>query len=282
METNIFYLITQFWHENEQKPFSPRETQLYFYLLAEHNRQRRQNPFGSSTRRITSSLGFSKQTLSRLRKKLQGRGLLVYEKGKNQSTVPRYMLILNPQSSNTGPQDGTQDGTPTSRGSITDTQNGTQDGTPKPQGSITDPQDGTIIKSNKSNNIINNIYIEKNLSLEEIKARLLNDTQWKGKVRELARARGFDVDEKRVGEWLEEFFLYLQTCGTQTKSIGEAQRYFVNWMIKRVNVYSKPSNGNAGRSGAPSGYRVGVKLTDNSLDKFKDIKGWESFTINDD
>ena len=115
------------------------------------------------------------------------------------------------------------------------------------------------------------------MSLEEIKARLLNNTQWKGKVRELARARGFDVDEKRVGEWLEEFFLYLQTCGTQTKSIGEAQRYFVNWMIKRANVDSKPSNGNAGRSGAPSGYHVGVKLTDNSLDKFKDIKGWESF-----
>ena len=259
METNIFYLITQFWHENEQKPFSSRETQLYFYLLAEHNRQRRQNPFGCSTRRLTSSLGFSKQTLSRLRKNLQGRGLLVYEKGKNQSAVPRYLLILNPQSSNTDPQDGTQDGTPTS------------------QGSITDPQDGTIIKSNKSNIINNNIYKEKNLSLEEIKARLLNDTQWKGKVRELARARGFDVDEKRGGEWLEEFFLYLQTCGTQTKSIGEAQRYFVNWMIKRANVDSKPSNGNVGRSGAPSGYRVGVKLTDNSLDKFKDIKGWESF-----
>ena len=254
METNIFYLITQFWHENEQQPFSSRETQLYFYLLAEHNRQRRQNPFSCSTRRITSSLGFSRQTLSRLRKNLQGRGLLVYEKGKNQSTVPRYILILNPQSSNTGPQDGT----------------------PMPRCSNTDPQDGTIIKSNKSN-IINNIYKEKFLSLEEIKARLLNDTQWKGKVRELARARGFDVDEKRVGEWLEEFFLYLQTCGTQTKSIGEAQRYFVNWMIKRANVDSKPSNGNVGRSGAPSGYRVGVKLTDNSLDKFKGITGWESF-----
>ena len=282
METNIFYLMTQFWHENEQQPFSSRETQLYFYLLAEHNRQRRQNPFGCSTRRITSSLGLSKQTLSRLRKKLQERGLLVYEKGKNQSAVPRYMLILNPQSSNTDPQDGTQDGTPMSRSSNTDTQNGTQDGTPKPQGSITDPQDGTIIKSNKSNIIINNIYKEKFLSLEELKAWLLNDTQWKGKVKELARARGFDVDEKRVGGWLEEFFLYLQTCGTQTKSIGEAQRYFVNWMIKRANVDSKPSNGNAGRSGAPSGYRVGVKLTDNSLDKFKGITGWESFTINDD
>ena len=259
METNIFYLITQFWHENEQKPFSPRETQLYFYLLAEHNRQRRQNPFGCSTRRITSSLGLSRKTLCILREKLRARGLLIYEKGKSSSSVPKYSLILNSQCF------------------ATDTQKETLKETGNSQCFAADTQKETIIKSNKSN-INNNIYKEKFLSLEEIKARLLNDTQWKGKVRELARARGFDVDEKRVGGWLEEFFLYLQTCGTQTKSIGEAQRYFVNWMIKRANVDSKPSNGNAGRSGAPSGYRVGVKLTDNSLDKFKDIKGWESFT----
>ena len=55
--------------------------------------------------------------------------------------------------------------------------------------------------------------------MEEIKARLLNDTQWKGKVKELARARGFDVDEKRVGGWLEEFNFGLYPSGGVRKAV---------------------------------------------------------------
>ena len=81
MEVSPFDYMKQFWRENEVQMFSAKETQLYFFFLSESNRLYWRNPFGCSTQRITNNLGISRQTLCRLRKKLQDRGLI---RGKEQ------------------------------------------------------------------------------------------------------------------------------------------------------------------------------------------------------
>lgn len=252
METGTFHLMTHFWRENDNQTFSAKEVQLYFFLLAEYNRLHRQNPFACSTQRITNSLGISRHTLCRLREKLQTRGLLVYEEGKNLSAVPCYTLLSKSQCANSNTQDSTQDDTQRSQCANTDTQE--------------DTQDGTIIKRDKRNNSSTTIK-EELLSLEELHVRLLSDAEWLMRVGELASKQGIDAGEKRIHERLDEFFLYLQTCGTLTKTLSDAQRHFVNWLMKRANGTTMH------RKALPAD-RVGVKLEDNSPEKFKNISGW--------
>ena len=126
MGARSFDYMGQFWRENEMQMFSAKETQLYFFLLAECNRRYWQVPFGCSTQRITNNLGISRQTLCRLRKKLQGRGLIAYEEGKNNSSVPGYVLLIKPDCQ-------------TAQQNVT--ANGTQDGT------ASGTEDGTIINN---------------------------------------------------------------------------------------------------------------------------------------
>ena len=110
MEGSIFNLMSHFWRENEKHLFSAKEAQLYFFLLSEYYRLRRENPYLCSTQRITNNLGISRQTLIRLREKLQVRGLLTYKEGKNLSATPCYSLLL--KSDNLiEPRNGVQDGT---------------------------------------------------------------------------------------------------------------------------------------------------------------------------
>ena len=73
MRVRSYDYMGQFWRENEIQMFSAKETQLYFFLLAECRRRCWLVPFGCSTQRITNNLGISRQTLCRLRKKLQDR-----------------------------------------------------------------------------------------------------------------------------------------------------------------------------------------------------------------
>ena len=264
MEASAFYFMTQFWRENETLLFSAKETQLYFFLLAEYNRLHRQNPFACSTQRIINCLGISRHTLCRLRETLQARGLIRYEEGRNLSAMPRYTLLTASQCANADTQDGTQDGTQNLQCANADTQDGTQNSQCANADTQDGTQDGTIIKRDKKNN--STIINEELLSLEELHARLLRDAEWLARVGALAAKHGIDAGEKKMRERLDEFFLYLQTCGTQTKTLGDTQRHFVNWLVKRAA-------GTSDRRQLPPRC-VGVKLTDNSPDKFKDVKGW--------
>ena len=206
----------QFWRENEMQMFSAKETQLYFFLLAEYNRRHWQNPFGCSTQRIANNLGISRQTLCRLREKLQARGLIAYE-------------------------------------------NGTPDGT----ANVT--ADGTIIKTH--NNKSFNSNKEKLLPLDELQSLLRSDCEWLDNVKGYANKQGIELDETRMQEMLAEFFLYLQTCGISSKTTTDTQRHFVNWLMKKGN------NRSNGQKTLPAS-QIGVKLTDDSPDKFKNISEW--------
>ena len=235
--------MRQFWRENEMQMFSAKETQLYFFLLAEYNRRYWQNPFGCSTQRITNNLGISRQTLCRLREKLKVRGLIAYEEGKNNSSIPGYTLLIKPDNR-------------TTLSNVT--ANGTQDGT----ASVT--ADGTIIKTyNKS--ITSNQ--EEFFPLNKLKSLLCSDCKWLEDVREYANKQGMKLNEANVQDMLTEFFLYLQTCGTQSKTVTDAQRHFVNWLMKKGNSRSNERK-------MLTAQQIGVKLTDNSPDKFKDTSEW--------
>ena len=75
------------------------------------------------------------------------------------------------------------------------------------------------------------------------------------------------LNEANMQDMLAEFFLYLQTCGIQSKTVTDAQRHFVNWLMKKGN-----SRNNVQKTLPAS--QIGVKLTDNSPDKFKDTSEW--------
>ena len=241
MEARAFEYLKHFWKENEVRMFSARETQLYFFLLEDCNRLYWRNPFGCSTLRITNNLGISRQTLCRLRESLQERGLITYQEGKNESAVPGYTLLIKPDERIV--------------------QNGTQDGTPN----VT--QDGTIIKTYKTKDNISIIPKGKLLPLDSLQNILCGDKGWLNHVEEYLGRLGLKMDAANIREKVEEFFLFLQTNGTKSKSVTDAQKHFVNWLLKKEN-----NKGN--RQESLSSQRVGVKLTDNSPDKFKNISGW--------
>lgn len=240
---NLDYM-KQFWQENEIQIFSAKAVQLYFFFLAECNRQYWRNPFGCSTLRITNTLGISRQTLCRVRQNLQERGLITYKGGKNDSSIPSYTLIIK------------SDGQIASNVTADGTQNGTANGT----------QDGTIIKTYKIEDNIS-IYNSELLPLDKLQNLLSTDREWFYRVREYANKQKIVLDIDRIEAQLREFFLYLSTTSAQSKSIADTQRYFVNWLVKKESHKGykfKPQ----------SSHQVGVKLTDDNPDKFKDITGW--------
>ena len=243
MEARTLDYMRQFWRENEMQMFSAKETQLYFFLLAEYNRRYWQNPFGCSTQRITNNLGISRQTLCRLREKLKERGLIAYEEGKNNSSIPGYTLLIKPDNR-------------TTLSNVT--ANGTQDET----ASVT--ADGTIIRTYNKSITFNQ---EKLFPLNKLKSLLRSDCKWLEDVREYANKLGMKLNEANTQDMLAEFFLYLQTCGILSKTVTDAQRHFVNWLMKKGN------NRSNGQKTLPAS-QIGVKLTDNSPDKFKDTSEW--------
>ncbi len=250
MEANSFDYMRQFWRENEIQLFSAKETQLYFFFLAECNRLYWRNPFGCSTQRITNNLGISRQTLCRLRKRLQDRGLIAYQEGKNNSSTPEYTLLMKADNR-------------VARLNVT--LNGTQDGTQDGTANVT--QDGTIIKTYKTENNISVIDKEELLPLNQLQNHLSGNKAWLCSVKEYIGKQGVELDAAYIEKQLEAFFLYLQTSGASPKSEADTQRHFVNWLIKRENKRESK------QKQLPS-LQVGVKLTDNNPNKFKDISGW--------
>lgn len=103
--------------------------------------------------------------------------------------------------------------------------------------------------------------------LERLRAILCEDHDWQGNVREYADKQGIGLDRTALQELLGEFFLYLQTCGTLSKTVPDTQRHFVNWLVKKRNVKERKNKQLPAK-------QTGVMLKDNSPDKFKDITGW--------
>ena len=103
--------------------------------------------------------------------------------------------------------------------------------------------------------------------LDELQSLLRNDYEWLGNVKGYAKKHGIELNETKTLDMLAEFFLYLQTCGIRSKTIADTQRHFVNWLMKKGN------NRSNGQKTLPAS-QIGVKLTDDSPNKFKDTSEW--------
>ncbi|MFD1874287.1 hypothetical protein [Hymenobacter bucti] len=85
---DYFKLMSRFWQLNTQVHFTPSETTLYHFLLAECNRLGWKNPFGYTNGALCAGIGISEKTLISARTKLQQHGLLFFKSGhKNCPTV---------------------------------------------------------------------------------------------------------------------------------------------------------------------------------------------------
>ena len=80
--------FNQFWRFNEVKPLTPCEAQLYFFLLDVWNRGRRSDWFECKTSTIENGLEMNKMTITRCRKNLQDRGLILFKSGKTKGKYP--------------------------------------------------------------------------------------------------------------------------------------------------------------------------------------------------
>lgn len=158
-----------FWQENEMQMFSAKETQLYFFLLAEYNRRHWQNPFGCSTQQIVNNLGISRQTPCRLGEKPQARGPITYKENKNNSSIPGYTLLLKSDNR-------------------TALLNVTVNGTPDRTTNVT--ADRTIIKKYSNKSIISNNK-EKLFPLDKLK-KLHSDYEWQDNLKGYANKQGIE------------------------------------------------------------------------------------------
>ncbi|TGE07731.1 hypothetical protein [Hymenobacter fodinae] len=76
-------LLNRFDTLDAEQAFSASATRLYVKILAECNRQRWQNPFTLTDRKLTTLMGGSVNTMKKARTELEERGLLAYQAGGN-------------------------------------------------------------------------------------------------------------------------------------------------------------------------------------------------------
>ena len=85
-------IINKFWHARHTPDMKSVDITFYFYLLDVCNRQHWLNPIEINTSEIVAKLGISKMELTRIRERLEERGLITFLPAKNQKTPSIYYL----------------------------------------------------------------------------------------------------------------------------------------------------------------------------------------------
>ena len=194
--------FNQFWREFKKKQFSPNESLLYSYLLNVWNTTGRKEQFECNTKEIEIILGMNKTTLTRCRENLRKRGLIQYNKGDGKIKSPYYFLC-----------------------NVTD--------------NVTD--NVTTHRDIEFNNISSSAHARTHvLGLEELKKELLGANIWIEEVqRSLLRNYKVALHTDEIKEKIEGFFLHLSSIGTDVKTIEDAKRHFVNWILKQKEIEKK-------------------------------------------
>jgi biotin operon repressor len=89
-------LINDFWEMNKEHHFTPNEIAVYFALLNKANSLFWKNPFTNSNNYLSAELGISKDTVKRVKKSLQKRGLIVFNVGNGRRNMTEYTLTQVP------------------------------------------------------------------------------------------------------------------------------------------------------------------------------------------
>jgi hypothetical protein len=74
-------LLNRFWQVDAQQKVAPNATRLYFFLVAECNRQRWTNPFTLADAYLCLALNMPKNTMKPARAELIARGLIAHQPG---------------------------------------------------------------------------------------------------------------------------------------------------------------------------------------------------------
>lgn len=74
---NYIGLLNFFWSLDAERPFTPIDTRLYFYLLHTSNKLAWKNPFGHSDRHLAIQVDASPTTIRKAKKRLMAAGLIM-------------------------------------------------------------------------------------------------------------------------------------------------------------------------------------------------------------
>ena len=85
-------IINKFWREHHTPEMKNADIVFYFHLLNVCNSQHWINPIEIHTSEIVAELGISKTELTRIRERLEERGLITYRPAKNQKSPSIYYL----------------------------------------------------------------------------------------------------------------------------------------------------------------------------------------------
>ena len=203
---SIYDYLIYFWQKNEYDQCSLSEIALYFCLLHEANRQHWASPFKASTQMLMARLGTSKPNIMKARESLMRRGLISYVKGDGKGKPALYTLLLSSAEDGAQSQEFTQP--LTQKITPVMTQQVTQVLPPAlPLPNIKEEDSiNAVRKETPSTPFPSQSNKELTLTLDELQAKLLADTEWMNGLSKRLTAVGFNLSGDNLKGKINEFF----------------------------------------------------------------------------
>lgn len=242
---SIYDYLIYFWLKNEYDQCSLSEIALYFCLLHEANRQHWTSPFKASTQMLMARLGTSKQNVMKARDALMRRGLISYVKGDGKGKPALYTLLLSPAGDGGQSQEFTQ---------------------PLPQMSP--------LPNKKEKDSINAVRKEtlstpspsqsnKELTLDELQAKLLADTEWMNGLSKRLSAVGITLSGDDLRGKTNEFFDDLRSRKVTHKEENDCRNHVFFW----IKYHNK--NNNYGQERKCESKAGPTQISDNRPEDYK-------------
>ena len=258
---SIYDYLICFWQKNEYDQCSLSEIALYFCLLNEANRQHWVSPFKASTQMLIARLGTSKQNVMKARDCLMRRGLISYVKGDGKGKPALYTLLIS------SADDGGQ--------SQEFTQPLTQKTTPVLTQRVTQtlPQMSPL-PNKKEEDSINAVRKEnpstpspsqsnKELTLDEVQAKLLADTEWMNGLSMRLSAVGIAFSNDNLKGKINEFFDDLRSRKVTHKEENDCRNHVFSW----IKYHNK--NNNYGQERKCESKAGPTQISDNRPEDYK-------------
>lgn len=258
---SIYDYLIYFWQKNEYDQCSLSEIALYFCLLHEANRQHWATPFKASTQMLMARLGTSKPNIMKARESLMRRGLISYVKGDGKGKPALYTLLLS------SAEDGAQ--------SQELTQPLTQKITPMMTQQVTQTLPQVLpLPNKKEEDSINAVRKEtpstpspsqsnKELTLDELQAKLLADTEWMNGLSKRLSAVGIAFSNDNLKGKINEFFDDLRSRKVTHKEENDCRNHVFSW----IKYHNK--NNNYGQERKCESKAGPTQISDNRPEDYK-------------
>ena len=258
---SIYDYLIYFWQKNEYDQCSLSEIALYFCLLHEANRQHWVTPFKASTQMLMARLGTSKPNIMKARESLMRRGLISYVKGDGKGKPALYTLLLS------SAEDGAQ--------SQEFTQPLTQKITPVMTQQVTQALPQVLpLPNKKEEDSINAVRKEtpstpspsqsnKELTLDELQAKLLADTEWMNGLSKRLSAVGITLSGDDLRGKINEFFDDLRSRKVTHKEENDCRNHVFFW----IKYHNK--NNNYGQERKCESKAGPTQISDNRPEDYK-------------